>query len=189
MNPEHLLHLPQLSNERAAASFLKHVEARAHRIVWRTLGPDDARDDLVQDVFLALLERLHTLRDPSALEGWVATITLNKIRSELRRRRVRRVHLVELDTPEAVLPPYEERELLHRVDLVLAQLPADERVAFSLRFVDELPLAEVAFKCGCSLATAKRRIQAARSRFRRIAAHDPLLVSRVLPQASQRRPA
>jgi RNA polymerase sigma-70 factor (ECF subfamily) len=181
MNPEHLLHLTRLGDQRAATSFFKHIKERAHRIMRRALGPDEAHDDLVQDVILALLEGLHSLRDPSALEGWVATITLNKIRSELRRRRVRRVPLVALDTPEAVLPPYDDRERLHRVGLALAQLPADERLAFSLRFIEDLSLVEVASKCDCSLATAKRRIQAAQSRFRRIAARDPLLVSRVTP--------
>src|SRR5689334_4725006 len=32
-------------------------------------------DDLVQDVFLAALKRLHTLRDTRAFGGWLAMIT------------------------------------------------------------------------------------------------------------------
>ena len=42
-----------------------------------------------------------------------------------------------------------------------APLPADRRIAWMLRRVEGLALAEVASACNCSLATAKRRIAGA----------------------------
>ena len=44
---------------------------------------------------------------------------------------------------------------------MLASLPARERMAWSLRFVEGCSLDEVARYCDCSLATAKRRIASA----------------------------
>ncbi|MFY0537503.1 sigma factor-like helix-turn-helix DNA-binding protein [Nannocystis pusilla] len=63
-----------------------------------------------------------------------------------------------------------------RADLRRAlRLPADERIAFALRFIDEQPLGDVAAACDCSLATVKRRLSAAQARFRRLAERDPML--------------
>ena len=44
--------------------------------------------------------------------------------------------------------------------------PADERIAFSLRFIDGMELTEAASACGCSLATIKRRLAKRRAGYR-----------------------
>jgi RNA polymerase sigma-70 factor (ECF subfamily) len=58
----------------------------------------------------------------------------------------------------------ERRALLSRVYQVLEQIPVEHRLAWTLRYVEGEKLEEVAERCGCSLATAKRRIAAAQSR-------------------------
>ena len=57
----------------------------------------------------------------------------------------------------------EERVLLSRVYTVLDELPAKERVAWTLRYLEGERLEDVAKLCGCSLATAKRWIARAHS--------------------------
>jgi RNA polymerase sigma-70 factor (ECF subfamily) len=60
------------------------------------------------------------------------------------------------------------RAELALLDRMLARLPTKERMAWMLRYVEGCELPEVARMCGCSLATAKRRIAAAHER---VAAH------------------
>ena len=48
--------------------------------------------------------------------------------------------------------------MLEALYAALAALPVDERLAWTLRHVEGSTLEEVAVGCGCSLATAKRRI-------------------------------
>jgi len=55
----------------------------------------------------------------------------------------------------------DHRAELALVDRALANVAANVRIAWMLRQVEGLELAEVASACGCSLATAKRRIAAA----------------------------
>lgn len=38
----------------------------------------DAADDICQDVFLTLYEKLHTFRGESSIKSWLLTITRNK---------------------------------------------------------------------------------------------------------------
>ena len=54
----------------------------------------------------------------------------------------------------------DDRAELALADRVLRGMPADRRIAWMLRRVEGLALAEVAATCACSLATAKRRIAA-----------------------------
>jgi RNA polymerase sigma-70 factor (ECF subfamily) len=58
---------------------------------------------------------------------------------------------------------------------VLERLPADERVAFALRFIDSMELTQVADACGVSLATIKRRLSRAQQTFQRLAAEHAVL--------------
>jgi RNA polymerase sigma-70 factor (ECF subfamily) len=137
------------------------------RIGLRLLGRESDVDDLIQDVFLAAFRQRHQVRDPAAFKGWLAVITVRTARRQLRMRKLR--GLVGLDS----LPPLELREpgmsperraLLGRVYRALEGLPIEQRLAWTLRFVEGEKLEDVAQHCACSLATAKRRIAAAHAR-------------------------
>jgi len=51
--------------------------------------PRDAElDDLLQDVAMALVKNIHTLKDPASVKPWLRTIAVNTARSEGRRKKV-----------------------------------------------------------------------------------------------------
>ncbi len=132
-------------------------------IALRMLGRDHEVDDLVQDVFLSAHRGLINLKNPAAVRGWLATVTVRAVYRRLRRRRVLAMLGFERESvstdlvPSDDLPP-ERRQLLSRLYRVLDMLPAAERLAWSLRHLEGEPLESVATLCCCSLATAKRRI-------------------------------
>jgi RNA polymerase sigma-70 factor (ECF subfamily) len=76
----------------------------------------------------------------------------------------------------------EVRSELASLGRILHVLPIVERIAFSLRHIEGATLDEVASSCGCSLATAKRRIAAAerhvRARIRMSDCAPPLPLAR-----------
>jgi RNA polymerase sigma-70 factor (ECF subfamily) len=131
-------------------------------IAMRVLGQDAEVDDVVQDVFLAAFRGLGALSDPNATKGWLATVTVRTVRRRLRARRLR--GLLRLETApdyENVAAPGaspEEKALLARVYRVLDGVPANHRIAWTLRHIEGESLMNVAEMCGCSLATAKRWI-------------------------------
>jgi RNA polymerase sigma-70 factor (ECF subfamily) len=141
--------------------YSSYVAAVAHRL----LGRDEEVDDTIQEVFLVAVRSLKSVRDPGAIRGWLARITVRTARQRLRKRRMRA--FLGLDTPVAYENVSdtgangEDRALLARVYRVLDALPANQRIAWSLRYVEGEPLENVATLSGCSLATAKRRIAAA----------------------------
>ncbi|HEX2876320.1 MAG TPA: sigma-70 family RNA polymerase sigma factor [Polyangiaceae bacterium] len=164
-----------------AAFFQRHV-GWVERIITHVIGFDAELSDILQEVFTRALASIHSLKDPSALEPWlgrVATHTARKVlRSRSRRNWLRRfVDSAEEERyePSAVAFAPEARQALRAVYRVLDVLPADERIAFALRFVDGMELTEVAAACDVSLATIKRRLVRSERRFVAVATRYPEL--------------
>jgi RNA polymerase sigma-70 factor (ECF subfamily) len=130
----------------------------------RLLGRDDHEvDDVVQEVFWLASRRMHRLQDIDGARGWLVTATTRLVRRRLRRRRWRALFHVREPLGEVPAPgaTAEQRALLARLYRVLEQLPVEARLAWVLRHLEGERLEDVARACGCSLATAKRRIAAA----------------------------
>ncbi len=165
----------------ARATFFDRYAPEVERILRRIVGPDAHTDlaDLVHDAFVQALGSLSHLRDPAALRGWMQSIAAHTAYHAIRARRVRRwLHFWEPEQiPEVAFDDVDPqvREAYRRTYLALDRLPADERVAFVLRYVEGLELVEVAEACSVSLSTIKRRISRAETRFARAAERDEVL--------------
>jgi RNA polymerase sigma-70 factor (ECF subfamily) len=135
------------------------------RLATRLLGAGDAEvDDVVQEVFWTALRRLTHIADMIQARGWLATVTTRIVARRLRRRRFRKLFHATSREDEVPAPgaTAEQHALLRRVYEVLGTLPTDQRLAWSLRYLEGEPLEMVAAACSCSLATAKRRVSAAK---------------------------
>jgi RNA polymerase sigma-70 factor (ECF subfamily) len=135
-------------------------------IALRLLGRDEDVDDVVQEVFVVAMHGLRALREPGAIRGWLATVTVRIVRRKLRRRRL--CAFVGLEAaPDysalVVAASQPDALLIVRAYRVLDRLPVGEKIAWTLRHVEGEQLESVATICGCSLATAKRRIARAQA--------------------------
>jgi RNA polymerase sigma-70 factor, ECF subfamily len=136
----------------------------AMNLAVRIQGSANDAEDIVHDAFLRANERLVELRDGSAFRAWLGSIVVRLVRTRLRRRRL--LGTLGLSTPEpieldAIASPNadpESRVLLAQVYSLLQTMPADDRIAWTLRHVDHHRLDVVAVLTECSLATVKRRI-------------------------------
>jgi RNA polymerase sigma-70 factor (ECF subfamily) len=156
----------------------RHFAAVAGAVV-RLLGDIDEAEDVVQDTFAAALATLADLRDPSALRAWLIQIAVRKVHRRFRRRKLLRAFGLGSGEPEAGLSDFassdaspEQRAELVLLDRALSRLSSADRIAWSLRYVEGMRLEDVALGCGCSLATAKRRIAAADQVIRKHVALD-----------------
>jgi RNA polymerase sigma-70 factor (ECF subfamily) len=129
-------------------------------IAWSILGNRADVQDLVQDAFVIAHRALHDLEEPAAVRRWFAVTAVRLARRRHLRQQLLRFDDVELRSTAAGA---EERLLLREVALALDRVPARARTAWSLRIVDELDLQTVAERCGCSLATTKRLLRAAKT--------------------------
>lgn len=143
--------------------YRRHAEF-AFNLAVRIQGSATDVEDVVHDAFLKAQERLADLRDSAAFRPWLGSIVVRLVRTRLRRRKLLSAlglvtpEPVEIETIAAVDADPEARALLAQVYALLQTMAADDRIAWTLRYVERHRLETVAVMMDCSLATAKRRI-------------------------------
>mgnify|MGYP001767563155 CR=1 FL=1 len=142
------------------------------------LGGRETIEDVVQKVFVELIDSIHAVRHPEALRGWVNRVSTFVVSKELRREiRGRWLSFVE-EPPDRPAPAGQHKELLApRVRAVLACMRNTDRIVFVMRFVEESEISEIAEAFNWSITTSRRRIQRAREVFLKKAMRDPLLAA------------
>lgn len=145
--------------------------------VWassRRLGVEkEAIDDVVQEIFIVIHQRLHTLERAEALRSWIYGIVRRTVSNYHRSRRVKNAATaslaVDADALETAPPtPFELTEQNDQVKLLealLAELPAPKREVFVLAEIEELSVPEIADALEIPLNTAYSRLRSARQVF------------------------
>jgi RNA polymerase sigma-70 factor, ECF subfamily len=168
--------------------------AETFRRVWGALGragirSEVDREDLAQDIYLAVHENLPK-RNPEAPEiAWVLTIADHVASNHRRLKRTQEERPV--DDPEAILdkpseaPPADEvLAARHRYFALVEGMPDDRRRVFELHEVEGFSIPEVAAALGIAEGTAYTRLRLAREH---VAAAEARLAAR--EQRPGRRPS
>jgi RNA polymerase sigma-70 factor, ECF subfamily len=151
----------------ASALLFDRYAAHVERLLFSLLGPESEVEDLLHEVFVRAFEGIGDLEDPGRLRSWLTGIAVHTAREWIRRR-VRRRWLrfvEELPDPPSPPPNEEVNEATRCAFDVLKAMSTDDRVIFSLRFIEGMEMGEVAVACDMSLSTAKRRLKDAEKHF------------------------
>lgn len=142
--------------------------------VARLLGSKQDAPDIAQDTFLYAFTQIDQLREPKKFRSWILRIAVMRVRQTIRRRRLQRrlglEHTSEDASLRALSPDQwspEMRAQLSMVDDMLARLPVEQKLAWTLRYVEGHKLREVAEMGGWSMSSAKRYIKAADEQIQR----------------------
>lgn len=163
-------------DRKATAEFVEVYADAIYTYVRRRLIPRlDLVDDLVQEVFLAALEQLHTFAGASSLRTWLLGIARHKVEDYYRERLREPEPLSDLDEQAlrhtAHVPEHDERidrEHLHeRIREVLAGLPEPYAVALLWRYWEKRSAREMAEQTGKTEKAIERLLARAREQFRR----------------------
>jgi RNA polymerase sigma-70 factor, ECF subfamily len=136
----------------------------AFNLAVRLQGHSNEVEDVVHDSFIKAHAELAGLRDTAAFRSWLGSIVVNQVRMRIRRGsllrglRLASKESVDLESIASPTASPDVRAQLAQVYALLKLLPADERIAWTLRCVERHRLEEVADLTGCSLATVKRRL-------------------------------
>ena len=151
--------------------------------VWssvRRLGVGGASmDDVVQEVFIVVHSRLHTLQQPESLRSWIYGVVRRTVSSHRRSHRAQVVResvvagegLARARTPLDLTEQAGELKLLNKL---LAGMDEAKREIFLLVELDELSVPEVADALEIPLNTAYSRLRAARLAFEEALARHSL---------------
>jgi RNA polymerase sigma-70 factor (ECF subfamily) len=166
----------------AIEALMERFAARAYRLAHGITKNSADAEEVVQDVFATIVQKIETFEGRAALWTWIYRVTTN---AALNKRRGKR-HEVEVplepespafkpdghrdgdraflvadwsERPDAVLLSKEGRAVL---DDALARLPDDYRAVVILRDVEELSNEQAAEVLGDSVGSVKSRLHRAR---------------------------
>jgi RNA polymerase sigma factor (sigma-70 family) len=143
---------------------------RAHlrAVAYRMLGSAAEADDAVQEAWLRLARS--DTSEVDNLGGWLTTVVARVSLDMLRSRKSRREETIDAHTPEPVAADEPGRDMMMAESIglallvVLDTLAPQERVAFVLHDMFDLPFEEIAPIVGRSAATARQLASRARRR-------------------------
>lgn len=144
-------------------------QPRVTRLAHRLLGWSGDVDDIVQDVFLAVLRHRSGYRQDASLWTWLTAITLNTCRSHLRRREVLRKLasvFVPHKPPAAADAGALEDEVAREVRAAVAGLPARDREVIVLFYLEHRAVTEMSSLLGASTNAIDVRLHRARNKLR-----------------------
>jgi len=158
----------------------KHYQF-AFRIACRITGDPDDAEEVAQEAFLRAYTQLSTFRQESSFSTWVNRIAMNQALNLVERRKR---DLLQASEPIADSPNGEvavqiadaksgpERLLLDREftslrQAAMASLTPMERTAFTLRHMEDMPIAEIAEALRVPANSAKQAVFRAVGKLRR----------------------
>lgn len=146
-----------------AAFYRTHLSDVYGYLLRLCAGDRALAEDLTQDVWLSLVEELRRGHSDRADIRWLITVARSRFIDAARRERRRqsKLELVRREPSSDVEPT--DSEVLEQLD----RLPPMHRAVLVLRYVDGLPVPEIAAAIGRNLTATNSLLARARSALRR----------------------
>ena len=161
------------SGDRAALTRLvARWQPRLLRHAWRMLGDPERAKDAVQEAWIEIIRGLSGLDDVVAFPAWAFRIVTRRCQRAYQRaardRRDAEAMAVEAEAPNAANQSAEFAADLAVVLAAMATLPASQRAALALFYLENLSVAEIAVALDVPPGTVKTRLMHARRKVRDI---------------------
>ncbi len=176
---QQLIERLKAKDEAAVELLMAQYGARVYGLSWRLTGNHHDAEEVCQDVFLAIVEKIGSFRGEAKLSSWIYRITANAALMKLRKRpKIQEIPLEEelgpamteegmiaepvVDWSRLPSDELERKELMNRLTHAIEQLPPDYRAVCVLRDVEGLSAEEVSEALGLSVAALKSRLHRGR---------------------------
>ena len=149
-------------------------EAKLRYFLRRIVAEEHTADDVLQEVALELFRKLPRLRAIEAFRRWLYQVAhdraVSRVRKERREKEVLECALSEQEASS--VDEFQQCELAEAVHFGLNQLDEDERTVLTLRFLEDLRIAEIAEVLRLPEGTVKSRLHYAKQSLRRVLQKD-----------------
>ena len=136
-------------SDAAFAKLMKKYQERVYWMVRRTIFDHDDADEITQEVFIMVYQKIHQFREDSQFFTWLYKIASNMVLQSLRKKKLR--NMVGLDQVSEIHSsdePTAESEMIksewnEKLKAAIETLPPQQRLVFNMRYFDELSYEEI----------------------------------------------
>lgn len=156
----------------AFTELFRLYEEQAYRLAVTILRHEQDAEDVVQDVFLRVFERIKSYAGQSSFNTWFTAIVVNTCRDKLRRQKVR--HAFSLDwlrgkaSAQDVVEEVSQRQRQQQLWDLVNQLDEKYRLPLILHYLERLPCDQIAAVLQIPTSTVYSRLNTARIKLRRL---------------------
>ena len=165
-------------DETAFESLIRKYRKQVHAQALRNIDDFQIAEDIVQETFLQVYQRLETLEDPKLFPKWLYVIVNRLCIAWLRKNRLQTQPLEETDISEIETAAYSryvasehakttaeaQRDLVQKL---LTKLKESDREVITLHYFEEMSSSEIGEFLGVSENTIKSRLRRARQRLKK----------------------
>ncbi len=169
MDEKQLVRQVLSGSDSAIRLLISKYERLVVHMVARVVADDMDREELCQDVFIKVIDKLGTFHFDSKLSTWIATIAY---RQAVNFARKKKLDLVDLD--EVAFKVGENRDVTSEKDMkqfilkLVDQLPVNYKTVLTLFYLDGFSYPEIVKVTGMPEGTVKNYIHRARQKLKKI---------------------
>ena len=164
-------------DENAFTTLIKKYQKSVHALAWRKVGDFHIAEELTQDAFLKVYQKLGTLKNPNQFAGWLYVIT-DRLCIDWHRKQRPLIESLEtisgVEIEESSYRHYEDEQRKEasteyrrrRIKSLLEKLPESERTVAILYYLGEMTSKAISEFLGVSPNTVRSRLQRARNRLK-----------------------
>ncbi|MCY3742272.1 MAG: RNA polymerase sigma factor [Candidatus Poribacteria bacterium] len=178
-----LIHRILAGDENAFATLIEKYQRQVHALAFRKVGDFQTAEDITQETFLQVHQKLATLNDPTKFSGWIYAIANHLCIAWYRKNRLQTEALQEIYISEIETEAYSRyiarehakttAEVQHDlVKSLLTKLKERDREVITLHYFEEMTSSEIGELLGVSENTIKSRLHRARQQLKK---YEPMI--------------
>lgn len=155
----------QQGDQQAFYQLYQQYHRKVYAICWRMLADKDSAEDVCQEVFVQLWQKIANFRGESKFSTWLHSVTNNIVLGHLRKHKnwLQRIFSIEDQTMADILVEMPDSVELTELDKHIARLPERARLVFVLFAVEGYRHEEIANMLDMAVGTSKAQYHRARN--------------------------
>lgn len=153
-----------INNDAAAQEYLfKHFSGKLLGLCARYCESIEEAEDVLQDGFIKIFQKMESFRNQGSLEGWMKRIMVNTALDAFRKNKNSRYN-IDIETIEYPSEQYTVTDSMEAKDLmkIIRSMPPGFRTIFNLFAIEGYPHKEIAQMLGITESTSKSQYSRAR---------------------------
>ncbi len=164
-------------DESAFENLIRKYQKQVHAFAFRKVDDFQTAEDITQETFLRVYQKLATLNDPAKFSGWLYAIVNHLCiawhrKNRLQTESLQDIHISEIETDaysryvaveHAKTTAEAQRALVKKL---LTKLKESDREVITLHYFEEMTSSEIGMYLGVSENTIKSRLHRARQRLK-----------------------